>query len=214
MKHFRVHVLFLAALAIMMSNAAFSQTASCPLSPESGLTPVDTLQVSVYVSGGTATSSGDKKGGTTGKGKRATGDINFDVVVLNSDPGTGGSGPVYSISPSTIQYTGDASIVDGMSTKAVFDLMSQTAISQLVAQGQISCSPTCPGPVWRLCVPACVQRVGSGSATQFLDCDPGSCCIRYYTVCCPNGPSAPVIQMVMSESAGCIDQGSCESTCP
>jgi hypothetical protein len=199
----------------MMSNAAFSQSTPCPLSPESGLKPVDTLHVSVSVSGGSATSSGDKKGGTAGKGKRATGDINFDVVVLNSDPTTGGTGPGFSISPSTIHYTGDASIVDGMSTKAIFDLMCQTAISQLVAQGQISCSPTCPGPItWKLSTPACVQRVGSGSATQFLVCDENSCCTRYYTVCCPNGPSAPVIQMVMSESSGCAGLGSCESACP
>jgi hypothetical protein len=212
MKRFWVQTFVVAVFALLASTVAFSQSSPCPSSSDPSMKAVDSLRVTVTVSGGSASASGSKKGDAAGKGKKASGQIEWVVVIWNTDQG---QGPVYSVSPSSITVTGDGSTADGMSTAAVFDLVSQSTIAQLVAQGYIPCTTECPGPtVPRLYTASCVQRVGSGESTQFIACDAQSCCIRYYSVCCPSGPGAPVIQMVKSESTGCSGQGSCQSTCP
>jgi hypothetical protein len=185
----------------------------------------DTLKTTVAVSGGiSVTGTGNGKDKThghiidTGRKTKNNGQFSWEICIWRNET-TGQT--AYSISPGSIDYTGDGTVINGMTTPEIFDLLAQTSVAQLVAQGIIPCNPDCStaGTTALLFTTACVQRTGSGQNTQFLPCDALSCCMRTYSICCPYGPDNPVIQLISSQSSGCsgsttATSTSCETTCP
>jgi hypothetical protein len=197
--------------ALLLAVSAFSQSTS-PCGDPTIVPTGDTLTASVSV-GGNLSVAGGKKILVTGKKVKNNGQYTWEICIWRN--GTTGQN-TYSILPSTISYTGDPMVIDGMKTSEIFDLLAQTSIEQLVAQGLIPCTLDCGSGanLAQLYTVACVQRTGKGPSTQFLPCDALSCCTRYYSVCCPYGPGTPVIQLVSSQSSGCTAGVGCESTCP
>jgi len=122
----------------------------------------------------------------------------------------------YVINASSIRFTGDATVVNSMSTTQIFNLIATATVSQGVAVGFTGCPPTCDKPSYATVVqPSCVERTGSGDSTHFEPCPSPGCCIRTYSVCCPNGPGSPQIVLIGSQSSGCPSvDGQCSSTCP
>ncbi|MBS1910745.1 MAG: hypothetical protein JST22_02040 [Bacteroidetes bacterium] len=110
---------------------------------------------------------------------------------------------------------------DNMSTREIFDLIGQVAVSESLQKGLLNCVASCllAQPLTRVIVPACVHRDGKGIETHFTACDETSICIREYIVCCPVGALFPTIQMTLCSivngiAGGCNADGTgCESTC-
>jgi hypothetical protein len=216
-------------LALLIAGPAFSQTLSSSPCSDPAMKPTgDTVKTTVSVSGGsvgvtgTGTSTGndkekDKKNGhiiDTGRKTKNNGQFSWEICIWRNES-TGQTS--YSIRSESISYTGDGTVINGMTTPEIFDLLAQTSVAQLVAQGSIPCNPDCSTAqaTAMLFTTACVQRSGSGASTQFLPCDALSCCMRTYSVCCPYGPGNPVIQLLSSQSSGCTSTNvACETTCP
>jgi hypothetical protein len=103
-----------------------------------------------------------------------------------------------------------------MSTQMLFDLLAQAAIGRGMSAGYSVCAESCTSNVARISLPACVRRLGQGTGTRFESCDPGSCCLRTYAICCSDGLGAPRLTLVGSMSSGCsagsIGSG-CEPVC-
>lgn len=163
----------------------------------------------------------------TESGSTTTDTITSEIVL----PSTGGqataiweflstrnsSGQIsYVIDATSIYFTGDGSVVDGMSTIQVFDMIAKATVGQGIALGYTACPTSCNSPVYvTVRQPACVTRTGSGLSTHFAQCQLTGCCVRQYSVCCPNGQSTPVITLVSSTSPNCQGGGPyCETTCP
>ena len=135
----------------------------------------------------------------------------WDIVIERTNAGRIDA----AIDPTTIKFSGDCSGLNAMSTSQIFDMIAMTTVSQEVGQGYITCPSSCVNPViTKIYLPACVHRSGSDSTTRFESCSPTSCCVRTYSVCCPNGTGSPVITLLSSQSSGCTPNSYCESTCP
>jgi hypothetical protein len=121
----------------------------------------------------------------------------------------------YVISIPSISYSGDCSGVDGMTASQILDLIAKATVSRGVALGYTPCPASCAVPTLaKVSQPACVKRTGSGCATHFSACVPIECCVRFYSVCCPNGTTSPQITLLGSQSGGCSGLEGCEATCP
>lgn len=125
----------------------------------------------------------------------------------------------YIVHMDSIKFVGDCPWVDEMNTPTFFNLVGRMAVTQGISMGYTVCPSSCGGgtPTTRVYVASCVQRFGYGSATRFVACSPLNYCMREYTVCCPNGPETPQIEMIRYEGGPCTQVGitpACESTCP
>lgn len=124
----------------------------------------------------------------------------------------------YYINPSSIRFTGDGAIIDALTTLQVFDLIATATVSQGISLGATPCPSSCGTPSYATVVqPSCVNRTGTGTSTSFGSCPSPGCCIRTYSVCCPNGQGSPVVTLISSQSSGCSGMGAggnCSSTCP
>lgn len=175
------------ALLLVLSVRCWSQS-QCV---DSGATPVDTVSADVALSGNSA--------------------IIWEYGIFRTS-----SGQIqYVINVASIHFTGDGGVVDGMTTKQIFDLISQASVAQGVALGHTACSTSCSAPSYAVVrIPACVKRLGTGTDTFFEVCAGSGCCVRVYSVCCPAGGGGPNINLVSSTSPGCVNCTGCDSTCP
>jgi len=169
---------------------------------EEGDTPIDTIAVDVelpYSGGGSA---------ALGSGTR----MGWEIVVERSSSGQNN----YLINLGSISFTGNSADVDNMTTSQIFTLIGQSTVAQGVTLGYTPCPPSCVSPsIVEVRLPACVGRIGTGTATHFQACDT-DCCVRTYHVCCPNGPGAPIIDLVSTSGPSCsgyIQGVPCTSTC-
>lgn len=122
----------------------------------------------------------------------------------------------YSIRPESIRFFGEGSLVDALSTPRIFEILSVNAVSVGVARGYTLCPGNCMAPAsTRVSAAECVQRNGSGVATQFMTCDASGCCYRDYTACCSGGQASPTITLIGHIGTGCPlgTLPPCQSTC-
>lgn len=121
----------------------------------------------------------------------------------------------YAINPASIKFSGSCSNLNTMSTSQIFDMIATATVSQGVGLGFTTCPSSCTSPsITKVFVPGCVHRSGSDADTRFEPCPSTPCCVRTYSVCCPNGTGSPVITLLSSQSSSCTPSSYCESTCP
>ncbi len=119
----------------------------------------------------------------------------------------------YVVKTESIRFVGNCADADSISTADLFDLLAQADISQGIALGYTPCGVPCSeSETTRVYADACVQRVGSGCTTQFIACAGSGYCSRRYSVCCPNGPGSPVLNLLSIDAPACAGSG-CESAC-
>lgn len=211
----------LATLSCLLALTAsvFAQGGGC-LSGGPGAVKVDSFQVNLsfegaessqYPSDGSTSTAGATGGGgmkvsPTGK---ASGGIAVEVSVFNIQ-----GRPAISISDGNVQYKGDPAAMGNMTAAELFRMLTQAAIGQAVARGDIACTPDCSAGnnVVQVIQPACVHREPSSDGMNFVTCDTYSCCVKTFMVCCPDGASSPIVKEIASKSGGCADP-KCESTC-
>lgn len=181
-------------LLLLLPIPVWSQSTSCN---EQGTTIIDTVQMKLEFS-------------TSG---HVTGMI-WELMIGR----TSGGQTNYYINPASISFSGDGTAVDAMTTLQVFDLIATATVSQGISLGATPCPSSCGTPSYATVVqPSCVNRTGSGTSTSFGSCPSPGCCIRTYSVCCPNGQGSPVVTLISSQSSGCSAMGAggnCSSTCP
>jgi hypothetical protein len=137
--------------------------------------------------------------------------INWDVIVNRTSQGF----VDYRVDVTSIRFAGDDAAVNGTSTLTLFDIIDRTTVAQGVAKGHTPCPVSCETPASaRVTQLGCVLRLGSGVGTMFQPCPDPGCCSRLYTVCCPNGATAPVITLISAEGPNCSGMGACQATCP
>lgn len=182
-------------LLLLLPIPVWSQSTSCS---EPGSTVIDTVQGKLEISN----QSGNQ------------GAIIWELIATR----TSGGHTNYYINPATITFNGDGALVDALTTVQVFDLIATATVSQGIALGATPCPSSCGTPSYATVVqPSCVNRTGSGTSTSFGSCPSPGCCIRTYSVCCPNGQGSPVVTLISSQSSGCSAMGAggnCSSTCP
>jgi hypothetical protein len=141
----------------------------------------------------------------------AVGSISVIITVFNI-----GGHTDYYIDPNAVTFTGDGAWVDSRSTGQIFDLISQTALSQGLALGYATCESNCGlvNLTTRVYAPACVKRSGQGLDTHFDPCSLSAFSLREYVVCCPNGIEAPVTDLVFKLNGGLCFGENCHATCP
>ncbi len=181
-------------LLLLLPIPVWSQSTSCT----EGVTITDTVQMKVEMSAQSGASSS----------------IAWELMIGR----TSGGQVNYYINPSSIVFSGDGSVVNAMTTVQVFDLIATATVSQGISLGATPCPSSCGTPSYATVVqPSCVNRTGSGTSTSFGSCPSPGCCIRTYSVCCPNGQGSPVVTLISSQSSGCSAMGAggnCSSTCP
>lgn len=185
----------LASLALLFcSVSCWAQSNPCS---EPGSTVIDTVEMQI-----TVPPSGQTQAGTW----------IWEFLIERTSSGQTN----YVINASSISFKGDATVANSMSTTQIFNMIATATVSHGVAVGFTGCPPTCDKPSYATVVqPSCVQRSGSGESTHFEPCPSPGCCIRTYSVCCPNGPGSPQIVLINSQSSGCPGvNGQCSSTCP
>ncbi len=200
---------------VLVSSMAYAQAPSCVASDPTAV-PVDTIRTTLTIappdstSGDSSTAADQPKGGALRAKAKSNGQITLEICIWRTQMGI-----VYSITPSSFTFGGDGSVIDSLLTSTIFDLASQTAIGQGIVKGYSTCSADCSNNIVLVQVPSCVQRTGGGISTQFISCETGSCCMRSYNVCCPDGSGAPTLQLVGTSGGGCgASSGSgCESLC-
>lgn len=204
---------------LLALSFASAQSAPC-VSGDPTAVPVDTLRTTLQVVSPIDPATQDT-GATGGVGDsvvfrskaKSNGQITLEIFIWRVQNG----GIVYSIDPNSITFSGDGSVIDSMSTQMIFDLLVQAAIGQGLNAGYSSCSNgSCENNLVRISLPSCVKRTGRGVDTRFVSCEPESCCLRTYALCCPLGSTAPVLHLVGMQGNGCsgasIGSG-CESLC-
>jgi|GEM_PF-2585693 len=179
------------------STYSFAQTQWCI---ESGAEITDSVEVELTVSG---------QGGGTAQAI-------WEILAYRTT-----SGQVnYMIDPASISFKGDASVINALTTQQIFDLIGMATVSEGVAIGATPCPSSCLTPSYATVVqPSCVSRTGTGESTSFESCYSSGCCVRVYSVCCPNGQGMPQVVLISSQSPGCsgasgYGPGPCTSTCP
>jgi len=179
------------AFLLLLAISARAQTPSCL---DSGESVVDTLHLQVSFSTSSSSAS----------------------IAVEAFVGRTLSGRTdYIINTSSIKFSGDGSGINSKSTLQIFDMIAMATVSQGISQGLTNCPTSCTNPtVTKVITSGCVHRSGSDTNTHFEPCSPTSCCVRTYSVCCPNGTGSPVITLLSSQSSGCTPNSYCESTCP
>lgn len=171
---------------------------------EEGATPIDTFSVNMELQ--------SLQGGSSLTSGAGSAWVSWEVIVQHSSSGQNN----YVVNLGSISFTGDPTEVDNMTTGQIFTLIGQSTVAQGVALGHTPCPPSCTTPaVAEVRLPACVGRIGIGIGTYFQECDT-NCCVRTYHICCPNGPGAPIIDLVSTSGPSCsgsIQGATCTSTC-
>lgn len=207
---------------LLMSSIALAQAPPC-ISGDSTATPIDTIQTSLTIASvaepviadtAVVVDSSSVSSGVSFRTKgKSNGQITLDICIWRT-----ATGITYSIPLNSIRFSGDGSAIDSMSTATLFDLMAQAAIGQGFAEGYSTCPQVCGSGFVHVVLPACVRRLGKGLDTKFESCVPGACCDRTYSLCCPNGGTAPYVELVGASGADCpagdaANGGTCESLC-
>ncbi len=194
----------IAAALLLCVFASIARAQSLPCGSEGG-TVITTIEASVeLISGGDiAYASGNDSY-----------QVSWEIFVLLTSSGQKN----YYIDPASISLAGNPTSINNTTTRALFGAMARATIAAGVAQGYTPCPGSCATPAMsEVNIPSCVGRHGTGLNTFFTTCAPGACCVRAYTVCCPNGPSgAAVINLIGSSGSTCSGSSygaSCESTC-
>jgi len=189
------------AFLLLLTIPSWAQFAPCA---EDGSVSIDTTTLHLTISSNSAFAL---RGGIT------TSTTTTHVAWLVTTDRSASGRINYSISAPSITFSGDCSIVDGMSTVQIFDMLAKATVSQGLATGDLSCPAACTAPlITKVMTVGCVARTGSDSTTHFVPCVPGGCCVRTYSICCPNGNGSPVITLTGSQSSGCTGSN-CMSTC-
>lgn len=198
-------VLRFVALLVLASLPAVSQTQVCgphPTDPTAVLIGSYTVTVDISTS---STVSG--KG--TKKGTKCT----FENLICVFRTATGAIDLVGD--PTSVKVTGDCD-VSAVAPVDLFDMLGRAAASKAVQLGYVQCNPNCTSNLsTRYLTATCVQRSGSGTSTRYAACSTEQC-VRAYTICCPYGPSSPVIQDLPASNVSCgaaVPAG-CETACP
>ncbi len=207
---------------LLMSSIALAQAPPC-ISDDPAAVPIDTIRTSLAIASIDEPVIADPAivvdSSSTGSGisyrtkGKSNGQITLDICIWRTQTGI-----TYSIPLNSIRFSGDGSAIDSMPTATLFDLMAQAAIGQGFAEGFTTCPPVCGGTFVHVVLPACVRRLGKGLDTKFESCVPDACCDRTYSLCCPNGGTAPYVELVGAAGADCpagdaANGGDCESLC-
>ncbi len=192
---------FLAVAVLLLLANARPGIAQLPPNGDPGMVYVRTFTTTVSIPCGSHSSSED---------------VGFNTFVWR----TVNNQIIYQIDIASITISGCCgSEIDNMTTTALFNLLGQVVVGRGIAMGYTSCPSTCTPPeITRVYTPSCVERIGSGEATEFEACDEILHCYRRYQVCCPNGISTPSIVQLPSPPSVCSGTGGssieCESSCP
>lgn len=120
-----------------------------------------------------------------------------------------GGGTALSFSAASIDISDSTTLINGMDTPVVFDLLAYASVEKAVALGHLPAASNPLQPKYTTVLfPSCVARSGSGGSTMFSICGSGAVSVayRYYTVA-----GVPVITKLGSTSNGCSESG-CDET--
>lgn len=123
---------------------------------------------------------------------------------------------MYVVNLESIQFVaGDPSVVDRTSTAAIFSAIAESSVRKGYDLGYYNpCPSTCGTPLeTQVRQNCCVDRFGTGLATKFKACEISQCCIRTYTICCPEGAPEPEIKLKGATGGPCSGD-ECHNTCP
>lgn len=208
MKAFIYAALTTLALVLLVVATASAQAPVHPTDPNAVL--IGTFEVSVFVSGGTATTA-SRTGVRTASTSTEDCQIKATIQVWRTSTGA----IDYVIDASSIRYVGSCGSL-GMTTSDIFGLLSQAALQSGIQQGFSPCTSDCNAQnSARVYAALCVRRSGSGESTRYEPCDMTSYCYRDYAYCCPNGAGTPQITEIPRTGDGCGSgvPSSCEPTC-
>jgi len=208
-------ILTLALLALTQSAARAQSNPVHPADPTAVYIGKFTVTLTMTCPGaaktGAGTQTNNNNNNTTGVSQ---GSAEILVFLLSSGQKD------YVVDENTIHFTGDCDGFAAMPTGQLFGMFSQAAVAKAVSLGYEQCTANCNAPsprAIRVYQALCVERLGAGLGTIFASCDRTAYCQKEYTVCCPDGPNAPVITQIGSTYSGvCGLSGSgsqCESTC-
>jgi hypothetical protein len=181
---------------------------------QSNVPPVDYVADSTLTdTSGVVRSDTGPTGESYGTKPKNTGDVVIEITVWTINNRT-----VYVPNLTGATFTGSDAAIDNMSTMDLLNLIAQVGIGQGFSEGYSTCPATCCGNVVKVAYPACISRVGRGLNTRFESCGGDGCCIRSYSLCCPDGGNAPYVRLMGSSGGTCSGTGAsgsaCESTCP
>lgn len=207
MKAFFFALLTTLALVLLVVATASAQTPQHPTDPNAVL--IGTFEVTIYVSGGTSSSSSTRNGLLSASSSPDDCQIKATIQVWRTSTGA----IDYVIDAGSIVYVGSCNSI-GLTTSDVFALLSRAALQKGIESGFSSCSPDCTSQsTARVYAALCVRRSGSGASTRFEPCDMTSYCYRDYSYCCPNGtPQITEIPRTGDECGSGVPS-SCEPTC-
>lgn len=208
-------ILALALLALTQSVVQAQSNPVHPTDPTAVYIGKFTVTLSMTCPGsakmGAGTQTGNNNNNTTGVSQ---GSAEILVYLLSSGQKD------YVIDENTIRFSGDCDGLVTMPTSQLFGMFSQAAVAKAVSLGYEQCNSNCNPPTpqaIRVYQALCVERLGVGLGTIFSSCDHTAYCQKEYTICCPDGPNAPVITQIGSTYSGiCGLSGSgaqCQSTC-
>jgi len=204
---------------IVLTGAAFSQSLRCIQGDPSAVL-IGTMTTSITFQSSSPADTTVDSSQTPNAGRdfygtkpKNTGDVIIDVYVWSI-----GGKTVYNPNLGGMRFSGSDEAVDGMSTMDLLNLIAQVTVGQGLAENYSVCGATC-GSVVKVAYPSCISRTGSGLNTRFESCGGDGCCIRTYSLSCPDGSGAPYIKLLgSSSSATCTGSGpsggACVSTCP
>jgi hypothetical protein len=113
----------------------------------------------------------------------------------------------YLIDATSLQFSGDCSCIDLVSTRDLFAWVSASTIAQGIADGHSSCGETVS-----VVLPSCVRREGVAASTSFESCEAG-CCTRKWRYDCAT-QSASVLDEASSSCDPGIAATPCSDVCP
>ena len=202
----RIQAPMLLLALLFCSATAWAQSAAHPTKVDAK--PVGTMTITLAVPSAKAPNNEKLPSG------QASDYIAILITVFNTDNKVD-----LLVDMPTIKFNCDDDWVDNTPTQTLFDLLTQMALSQALADGYVNCSSSCgaEGKITRVIFPSCVKRLDAGVLTRFVSCIPGNYCSREYVICCPNGVQTPEFVNVRNTSPGCLPDGGgigCEATCP
>lgn len=109
-------------------------------------------------------------------------EVTWTIEVWN----TGGSQPVFTVAPESIDFLNGEGVIDDVTAVEVFDAIGAITVRKGVALGYLSCTSDCDNPNSTLVyTSSCIERSGSGNDTQFAHYSGAS--VRGYNYCCAGG---------------------------
>jgi hypothetical protein len=190
---------FVLLLLFVIVGVTRSQTFDCRYHPtDSSAVKIGSLPIDVAITG------------PPGSPQSST-DVITSLIIFRLSSGKND----YLLCPDSIHFEGDSSRVDTLSASYLFDLLGRAAAAQCVIAGYSPCNSNCAGPdLVRIWQPTCVSRHGHGTATTFTTCGTAAG-HRDYGVCCPSGPLAPNVSLMVAVGTGCaLSASGCESVIP